>query len=294
LDVFILVFVGLILLGLAGKLLDSTVGLGYGTFLAPMLLILGFPVYRVVPAILLSEFLSAGLTAVMHRAAGTVESHPDSRDFKVSGLLSLLGLVGAFAGVFLAAGTTPLFVVVYVSITVIVTGTLVVNGFAWTFSWPRLTMLGFVASMNKGLSGGGYGPLIAGGQILTGRETKKALATTAVAESVTTSVSWLLYWQLGIVSVNPATMLQLDIPLVIGAVISAPISVYLVRRSKPRLLIPIVGITGVLLGVVTLMKTLFGNEVAIAVTVLTFFFLLVSVASARYQRAMLKEEPITL
>ncbi len=38
----------------------------------------------------------------------------------------------------------------------------------YAFSWKKITILGMIASFNKGISGGGYGPVVVGGQLVSG------------------------------------------------------------------------------------------------------------------------------
>ena len=45
------------------------------------------------------------------------------------------------------------------------------------FSWRKISFLGVVASFNKGMSGGGYGPVVTGDQILSGIKEKVPLAS---------------------------------------------------------------------------------------------------------------------
>jgi hypothetical protein len=268
------IIVLLVMLGLLSKTLDSTLGLGYGTMLAPILLLLGYPVTRVVPAVLLSEFLSAAITALFHRAMGNIASDSESRDFKVFTLLSVMGVLGGLAGVAIAFSSTDMFVTVYVSLTVIVTGLFVVRGFRWIFTWKRITLFGFIASLNKSISGGGYGPIVAGGQILTGRDGTKAIGTTSIAEAATTATSYILYEVLGRTPVTLDTFLGLEGPLLLGALLSAPISAYILKKVDPRRLIPIVGSAAVLLGLYTLMSTVFDSTIA-TIIVLAIFSVLV-------------------
>jgi uncharacterized membrane protein YfcA len=294
----ILVVSFLFILGFIGKLCDSTLGLGYGTILAPSLIIVGYPIREIVPAVLFSEFTSAALTALSHRLKGTISSHPFSRDFKVSAVLSMMGILGAVCGVLIATSFIDQFITVYVGITVIITGTLIVRGFAWCFSWKKISLLGFVASVNKGLSGGGYGPIIAGGQILSGRDEKRAIASTSTAEAVTTATSWGLYVLLGQKLLIFDSFLVLEIPLTLGAIISAPLSAYLVDKIDPQKLIPFVGSGAVIIGIYVLMKVLVGDSVAIIITVIIFsvLFYIVTKSEYRKQRLLdcdLPEEEIT-
>ena len=152
--------------------------------------------------------------------------------------------------------------------------------------------MGFVASLNKGLSGGGYGPIIAGGQILTGRDEKRAIASTSTAEAVTTATSWGLYVLLGQVIPSSDSFLALEIPLTVGAILSAPIAAVLIYRIEPRNLIPFVGSGAVIIGIYVVMNSLVGDPIAILITVIIFVLLFYVVSTSEYHRRKYpKSEP---
>lgn len=266
-------FILLCIVGFISKYFDSTLGLGYGTILAPVLLIGGYSVYRVVPAILFSEFVSSAITAVLHRLAGTISSDPESKDFKVSAILSTMGMIGAAIGVSIAVSFSEMIITVYVALTVIITGSLVAQRYRWNFTYRRVTMFGLIAAINKSLSGGGYGAVVAGGQILSGRKSKKAVASTATAEAVTTGTSYGLYILLERTTLSLDLFLQLEIPLLIGAVLSAPFAAYFVNSVKAKRLIPTVGTAAVMLGIYTIFNTLVQNIVAGIIAVIIFLML---------------------
>ena len=65
--------VGLILLSFFCEFVDSTLGMGYGTTLTPVLMLcFGFEPLEIVPAVLLSELVSGLLGAFMHHLNGNV------------------------------------------------------------------------------------------------------------------------------------------------------------------------------------------------------------------------------
>ena len=109
-----------------------------------------------------------------------------------------------------------------------------------------------MAAFNKGLSGGGYGPLVTSGQILSGVKGKSAIAITSMAESFTCFVGVLTYLIMG-------TEIDWSIapPLLIGAFAGVPISALLVRKINPAKFTLIIGIATTLLGCLTLYKALF-------------------------------------
>ena len=66
--------IALIVTAFLCEYVDSTLGMGYGTILTPVLLAVGFNPLQIVPAVLLSELISGVLAGILHhrpRPAGT-------------------------------------------------------------------------------------------------------------------------------------------------------------------------------------------------------------------------------
>jgi hypothetical protein len=115
------------------------------------------------------------------------------------------------------------------------------------FSWKKVTGLGVLASFNKGISGGGYGPVVTAGQILSGMDSKESIGITSLAEGITCFVGILAYMIL-----KPSTDWSLAPLLAAGAMLSVPFSTYTVKKLKVRKLTLIIGITAVVLGLLTI------------------------------------------
>ena len=77
------------------ELVDSSLGMGYGTTLAPLLLLVGYEPLDVVPAVLLSEFLTGVLAGVFHHEFGNVELKLGTRDSRIAALLTMLNTCAA-------------------------------------------------------------------------------------------------------------------------------------------------------------------------------------------------------
>ena len=60
------------LVALGCEYLDSSLGMGYGTTLTPILLLAGFAPLDIVPAILLSEALTGAAAGLLHQRDGNV------------------------------------------------------------------------------------------------------------------------------------------------------------------------------------------------------------------------------
>lgn len=119
------------------------------------------------------------------------------------------------------------------------------------FSWKRLVGLGFIGAFNKGMTGGGYGPVLASGQIISGVKSKKAVGITAIVESLISVVGvavYLLGRNYGYIDVS------LLVSLIIGGLISTPLAVLFVKKIKTSLLKKFVGIASIVAGVFVFLK----------------------------------------
>jgi uncharacterized membrane protein YfcA len=172
-------------LAFAAGFLDTALGMGYGTVLGPLLLAAGYRLPEVVPALLLSQVIAGLVGARFHHANGNVSFVRDAVHLRVAAVLVAAGLLGGVAGPWVARQVREGVVRAYMGVMIVTLGLWVLLGRrARGFSWYRLVTVGALASVNKGLTGGGYGPVIAGGQIVAGLDPKAAVAITNLAEAV--------------------------------------------------------------------------------------------------------------
>ncbi|MBD3193392.1 MAG: TSUP family transporter [Candidatus Heimdallarchaeota archaeon] len=127
-------------------------------------------------------------------------------------------------------------------------------------TWPKIVSLGVVAGFNKGISGGGYGPLTVSGQILSGRNEKHAIASTLFSETIAAFIGVITYILTHVfVSLgqnNPISWeyLYLAPYLLIGAVLAAPIAAFTTNKLKSKWLEIAVGGMTIFLGLLTLVR----------------------------------------
>lgn len=268
----------LIIAAFVCEFVDSTLGMGYGTTLTPLFLLMGYEPLQIVPAVLLSELVSGLLAAAMHHRAGNVSWQVDTReaallwgrlrgwgyvqgvartvslDLRVGLLLAGSGVLGAVAAVLVAVALPKAWLKLYIGVLVLGLGValLVFLNRRLRFSWRRLSLVGLVAAFNKALSGGGYGPLVTGGQMLAGVEGKNAVGITSFAEGLTCAVGLALYVGLARTPVD----WRLAPYLLIGATLSTPLSALSVRRINVRALKVAVAVLTTALGAVTTVQAL--------------------------------------
>jgi uncharacterized membrane protein YfcA len=254
------------------QFMSVSMGLGYGTVLTPVLLIIGFAPLQVVPAVLLSQFVGGVIGGVAHHRVGNINLDfrrddrlikerlrglgylPRSRDAKVIFILAICGAIGALVGVFCAINIPKLALEIYIGVMVLTIGILILvrRHREGTLSWEKLIGIGLLGSFNKGISGGGYIPLVTGGQIISGREIKSSVGSTTVAVTFTCAVSFL-----GYVLIKGDIYWALVAAASIGSVVAAPFAAMMVKRIGAKRLKLAIGIATSLLGALTIAKAFF-------------------------------------
>jgi uncharacterized membrane protein YfcA len=235
------------------ELMDSTCGMGYGTTLTPFLLLLGYSPAEVVPAVLLSECVTGIMAGTLHHEFGNVDFRPHTPDFKVAFALTGLSVVGVLLGVGVAVNIPSWALKIYIGLLVLVIGLTILKNHRREvpFSWRRIVGLGLLAAFNKGISGGGYGPLVTGGQVLSGIRGRTAVGIASLAEGITSAVGAVAYLCSG-----AAVPWQLAPSLLLGAALSVHISAYLVSRLHSQRLTLVIGGMSTGLGAYTLVRAI--------------------------------------
>jgi uncharacterized protein len=240
-----------IILSFGCELVDSSLGMGYGTTLTPLLLALGFEPMEIVPAVLFSESITGILAAAFHHGYGNVNLRTGSIDTQVAAVLTGFGLVGVLISIRIAVNVPAWVVRLYIGLLVLAVGATILLGRRGEgrFSWRRIAGLGFVAAFNKGISGGGYGPVVTGGQVLAGVRGPAAVGITSLAEGVVSAVGVLVYVVSGVAMPWP-----LALPLTAGAVLSVPLATWIVSRVPTERLTVLIGGMSIALGGYTLLQ----------------------------------------
>jgi len=267
----------IVIIAFLAEYIDSTLGMGYGTILTPLLLIFGFNPLQVVPAVLLSELITGLLAGFTHHKAGNVNFKPKSTNIryiikklkelgyaetfrrgvpihlKIALVLAACSIIGTIAAVFIAVSISKFWLKLYIGVLVTVIGVVILFTLNknYKFSWKKILGLGFIASFNKGLSGGGYGPVVTGGQLLSGVKGRNAVGITSLAEGLTCAVGVAAYFL-----TKSIIDWRLAPYLIIGAVLSVPLSALTVKKMNTKKLTVIIGITTLFLGLFTIIQTI--------------------------------------
>ncbi|MFX1380652.1 MAG: TSUP family transporter [Promethearchaeota archaeon] len=218
--------------------MDSMAGMGFGTALSPLLFLLGYTPLQVVPAILISEAITGAVDTFFDHEFKNVRYsfRPLNDATKIGLIVAFFGCLAIFASVILgyfAISFPSIVIKTYVAVLVIFmgfSGLIRVKLRKMEFSKPHSKLLiGFsaLAGFNKGIGGGGYGPVITMGQIFSGVYEKSATAIVSFSESIVSVVGILTFFLISFAGVNVDLVLLPS--LFTGGFIAALSAPYLVR-----------------------------------------------------------------
>lgn len=245
------VIIILLVLAFICELTDSAIGMMYGTLLSPMLILAGFSPFHVIPSLLLSQAIGGFIATYRHNKFKNAELNRKSTDTKIAGLIIGLGIIAVIIGAFIGSIISPLYLKAYIGILCVAMGSMVLRKHKFNFSWLKIAMIGLISSFNKALSSGGFGPIVATGNIASGVETKRAIAITDFAEAPICVMSFIAWLILSGTSIP----INLMVPLCIGAGVGGYIGPKLLFKSKSKqILTRIVGSLALISGLIVLVK----------------------------------------
>ncbi len=256
------------LLAFIAELIDSSLGMMYGTILSPVLIIMGFNPFVVVPSILLSQAVAGFTASIFHNKFANAEFRPKAKnlrkirgkikelglketakrgftkDFKIVFIISALGVVATILAVLVAVNLPKIVLKIYIAILVLIMGGVLLSKATFRFSWKRMLSIGILSSFNKGLSGGGFGPVVTSGQIIAGNNPKASIAATTLAEAPICLTGFITY----ALTKGFSAWYFLGL-LTLGALAAAPLGALLTSKLNDKLTRPLLGLLAVGLGV---------------------------------------------
>ena len=243
--------VAIFLAALTCEFVDSSLGMGYGTTLTPLLLLAGFEPLQLVPCVLLSELVTGVFAGAMHHRDGNINLFTDRVAQRTTVALSLLSVFGAVAAVLIAVSVPKALLKAVIAGIIIMAGLIALASTRRILPYRprRLLAVGLAAAFSKGLSGGGYGPLTTAGQVASGLPPKSAVAITSFAEALTCLVGLAAYLLMG----QPLDW-ALAAVLTMGACLSVPMATLTVKAIPEKMFRGAIGATACLLGLLTLAR----------------------------------------
>ena len=257
------------------EFIDSSLGMMYGTLLSPILLIAGFEPIVVVPAILFSQTIGGLTSSKFHHKykntnfslkrknpkfiikkifeLGLLETFKKgtTRDFRIGSFISIFGVIATFVSVVIAINIPKELLKTYIGLLVIFVGFVLLLKPVFKFSWKKIWAISVISAFNKSLSGGGFGPIVTSGQVMTGRNARNSVGTTNFAEVPICITGFLMY----MLTKNISDW-NLIIYLSIGAVLAAPLGAKFTASFKSEQKIKsFLGVLLMIVGILLLIKT---------------------------------------
>lgn len=184
------------------EFMDATAGMGFGTAITPLLLVMGFDPKQIVPVVMIQQGVAGLIGTFLHKEYGNVEwkLKPMSETIRlwfyiaIPGILAVLISVSAVYAIFKLA---KVWINLYVCALLLGMGAIsLYQGVSHRERKYRpKMMIGFaaLAGFNKGVGGGGYGPVVTIGGLLSGVPAKSMMAVTALSEGTVSTFS-ILVW----------------------------------------------------------------------------------------------------
>jgi len=275
-EITVATFLFLFLLAFVCQFIDSSMGMGYGTILSPILIIMGFNPLVVVPSILLSQAFGGLMASVFHHQFRNATFNRASKDFKAFLYISGFGIIATILAALISINLPKIVLKSYIGILVLAMGLIMLRNYSFKFSWKKLIGIGIISAFNKGISGGGFGPVVTGGQIISGQNHRNAIGVTTLAEAPICIVGFVTF--LVGRTVMELNGRVLDIPfaeftgrlfaahmfrwelllaLMLGSVFVSPFGAFTTRIINHKVLHYVVSVIITILGIWTLYETWF-------------------------------------
>lgn len=190
------------------EFMDASAGMGFGTALTPLLLMVGFDPKQIVPVVMIQQGAAGLVGAFLHREFENVEwkFNPMSETIKLALIIVVSGVIFntlAIVGIYKIFHVEKVWIKLYVAFLLLMMGgvSLFQSKKARPYRPRKMVLWASLAGFNKGVGGGGYGPVVTIGGLMAGVPVKSMLAVTAISEGTVSTVAmivWLLMLTSGV------------------------------------------------------------------------------------------------
>lgn len=242
----------MLLVGFVLQIVDIVGGMGFGTLVVPLLLVLGFSPLEVVPTVLITNVFCSAFSALMHESFGNVKWN--SRSKAQLKWLGILGALGAVGGLVFVRYVPQDSLEVVIGIIVVLSGFLMLIPHTTRkhyLSKSVLLPIAGIASFTQAVAGV-FGPIVTAGQVLGGVKERYAVALSKVAEGMVSVIAlggYLLLFREHIVVWHV-------VALTAGAIVVVPFSARLVKVVDASRLRAFISVLTIAVGLMTLEKVL--------------------------------------
>ena len=223
-----------IVLGFIAQLIDGCLGMAYGVFLTTVLMAQGVPLVSASSSIHFSEVFTTGASCISHWKFKNI-------DWKLFRKLAISGVLGGIIGAYILSSVNGEAIKPVVSIYLLILGIRILlkvrNKINFNTNVKHLIPLGTIGGFFDAIGGGGWGPIVTSSLIAKSYPPDKTIGSVNSAEFfVTLAQSITFFTLIGL------SNWKIVAGLIIGGIIAAPISAYLVKKINHKILMLLVAL----------------------------------------------------
>ena len=247
-------FYWMILAGCGAEIVAGSMGMGYGVICATILLMMNVDPRAISGSIHASETITSAAGSISHFKLKNMDKELIKR-------LLVPAIIGTIFGALLLlylgdegsrwAKFTKPFIAIY---TIILGVKILYNGFRGkvTNKEVKIVPLGLFAGFVDAFTGGGWGPLVTSAFIKNGHTPRYVIGVSTFTNFAITVVSTIIF-----ITVPEAINWRIALGLIIGGVLTAPISALVTSKLHTRKIFFIIGALIILMGLATIYKAIF-------------------------------------
>ena len=241
----------LLLISFGSGMIDLSLGMGFGFTVTPLMLFLGYTPIEAVPSVLFSSFVGGASSSFFNHRMHNVDFSWNTRASRVSLFTAALGIIGSIAGVQISFYLPQRTVGLYIGFIVVASGVLVLasRDLISGFSWLKMGVISLIGSLNKGLTGSGFGPVVTTGAMLAGIDEKESVSIQSLSEAAVSLVGFLTY-----VALREPIKYNTVMVMSLGVFIASPIAARVIHRLEGNMMRNMVGILALIIGTNTFWK----------------------------------------
>jgi uncharacterized protein len=166
-------------------------------------------------------------------------------------LMGGVGALGMSLGVYSSFNLPERYTQTYIGMITLFSGIFVQfkERLEFKFTWARIGVMGLIGAVNKGLTGGGYGPVITSGGILSGIDEKTAIAIQSLSETFVSLIGFFYYWCSGDFILWSVTR-----NVAFGVIAAAPLAATILKILDKEDIKKIITFTSLIMSVAIIMK----------------------------------------
>lgn len=247
------IFYWMVLTGIGAEVVAGSMGMGYGVICTTVLLILNIPPVSISASIHSAESFTSAAGAVSHYKYGNI-------NWKFAKALSIPGAVGAIVGavaLIMVHHKSPTFIKPTMALYTFYLGVkILMNAYksqnqGVNKEKVNIPVLCFAGGFIDSFGGGGWGPLVTGTFIKNGRTPRYVIGSSSFAKFVLTLASAFTF-----IVGGGFGQWKIVAGLLIGGVITAPLSAMLTTKLPTKKMFVAVGIVVILCSLITFSRAM--------------------------------------